>query len=131
MFEEVDIRKKSQIAGSNFGWSAYEANRVENADQKPLAKDAVKPAIVYKHHPACSVTGGYVVHSSPESLAGRYVYGDFCTGKIFSFQPDGTKAVDDHALGLTVPALSSFGKDNDGKIYAVSLNGPVYELVSG
>ena len=30
--------------------------------------------------------------------------------------------------GLTVPSLSSFGEDNEGHIYVVSLDGPVYRL---
>jgi hypothetical protein len=32
-------------------------------------------------------------------------------------------------LGLDVPSLDSFGEDNDGHVYAVSLEGPVYRLV--
>jgi hypothetical protein len=38
------------------------------------------------------------------------------------------KATGDRRVGLTVPSLSSFGQDASGRVYAVSLNGPVYRL---
>jgi hypothetical protein len=64
------------------------------------------------------------------ALAGRYVYGDFCTGRLRSFRISGGRATGDRALGLTVPTLSSFGEDARGRVYATSLNGPVYRLRS-
>ena len=63
------------------------------------------------------------------SLYGRYIYGDFCVGELRSFIPSIRQgAADDKALGVTVPALSSFGEDSAGHIYATSLEGPVYRL---
>ena len=65
-----------------------------------------------------------------ESLYGRYLYGDFCDGVLRSFTADaGADGVaDDRELGLEVAALSSFGEDAAGRLYAVSLEGPVYRL---
>ena len=64
-------------------------------------------------------------------LYGRYLYGDFCVGELRSFPArPGEEATDDRALGVTVPQLSSFGEDNRGRIYAVSLDGPVYRLAA-
>ena len=79
---------------------------------------------------ACAVTGGYVVRDEPlTSLYGRYLYGDFCVGELRSFVArSGRRAKDDRALGIAVPQLSSFGEDNRGRVYAVSLDGPVYRL---
>jgi hypothetical protein len=62
------------------------------------------------------------------ALFGRYVYGDFCAGELRSFKPATPRARDDRSLGLNVPGLSSFGEDNQGQVYAVSLDGPVYRL---
>jgi hypothetical protein len=76
------------------------------------------------------VTGGYVVRDpSLPSMTGRYVYGDFCAGELRSFRPTARRAVDDKPVGLEVSSLSSFGEDNEGHVYAVSLDGPVYRLV--
>jgi hypothetical protein len=63
------------------------------------------------------------------ALYGRYVYGDFCIGQLRSFKPASPEARDDRQVGLEVPSLSSFGQDNAGHIYALSLEGPVYRLV--
>jgi hypothetical protein len=76
------------------------------------------------------VTGGYVVRDRElDSLYGRYLYGDFCAGELRSFiaQP-GRAARDEVALGPVVPSLSSFGEDAAGRVYATSLDGPVYRL---
>ncbi len=127
--EEVDLVARGDGAGANFGWSAFEADQEFNADQ--TATDAVPPVLAYPTSGGnCSVTGGYVVRD-PEltSLYGRYVYGDFCLGQLRSFLArPGQPARADRELGLQVANLSSFGEDNAGRIYATSLDGPVYRL---
>ena len=74
------------------------------------------------------MTGGIVVRDSRLALAGRYVYGDFCVGDVRSFRIVGGKATDDRSTGLEVSQLSSFGEDARGRVYATSLDGPVYRL---
>jgi len=64
------------------------------------------------------------------ALNGRYVYGDYCRGQLRSFRISGGRATDDGSLGLTVPELSSFGEDASRRVYATSLNGPVYRLTA-
>jgi glucose/arabinose dehydrogenase len=127
--EEIDYRPAELACGNNFGWSAFEGNDRFNQDQ--TAPNAVPPILTYDHTDGgCSVTGGYVVRDrSLPALYGRYVYGDFCIGDLRSFKPATPDAQDDRPLGLNVPSLSSFGQDNGGHIYAISLNGPVYRLV--
>jgi glucose/arabinose dehydrogenase len=129
-WEEVDLVRRGEGSGANYGWSAFEGFARFNDDQS--APSAVPPVLVYSHDEGgCSVTGGYVVRDrSLTSLYGRYLYGDFCLGDLRSFPavPDG-RATDDRALGLNVPSLSSFGEDSAGHVYATSLDGPVYRLV--
>jgi glucose/arabinose dehydrogenase len=74
---------------------------------------------------------------SPDFQSSRLVYayytgsdhGDYCAGELRSFKPATPAARGDRSLGLDVPSLSSFGEDNQGHVYAVSLDGPVYRLV--
>jgi glucose/arabinose dehydrogenase len=129
--EEIDSVTLDQITerpGLNFGWSAYEGSERFNEDQE--APGALPPTLEYGRDGGCSVTGGYVVRDPElESLYGRYIYGDFCEGELRSFPAKpGQPARDDVALGVDVSALSSFGEDADGRIYATSLDGPVYRL---
>jgi glucose/arabinose dehydrogenase len=126
--EEVDYLPAERACGNNFGWSAFEGTNQLNEDQ--AAPNAVSPILTYGRDEGCSVTGGYVVRDrSLPALSGRYVYGDFCAGQLRSFKPATPEARDDRSLDLEVPSLSSFGEDNAGHVYALSLDGPVYRLV--
>lgn len=126
--EEIDYVPADRVCGNNFGWSAFEGNERFNQDQ--TAPNAVSPILTYGHDQGnCSVTGGYVVRDrSLPALSGRYVYGDYCRGELRSLGPASPSALHDRSLGLNVPGLSSFGEDNAGHVYAVSLDGPVYRL---
>lgn len=127
--EEVDLVDRSESAGANFGWSAFEGEERFNSDQE--APDAIPPVLTYATSGGnCSVTGGYVVRDRAlTSLYGRYLYGDFCLGQLRSFSSNpGKEADDDRELGLEVSNLSSFGEDSSGQIYATSLDGDVYRL---
>lgn len=127
--EEVDLVARGRGRGANFGWSAFEGDERFNEDQDPAG--AVPPVLTYPTSgDKCSVTGGYVVRDQRlSSLYGRYLYGDFCAGQLRSFPArPGRAATDDRELGVGVEQLSSFGEDNRGRIYATSLNGPVFRL---
>ncbi len=130
--EEIDAVPLSDLvnrdAPVNLGWSAFEGTERLNQDQR--APDALAPVLEYGRDRGCSVTGGYVVRDPAlASLYGRYLYGDYCEGKLRSFtaRPE-RHADDDRELGLEVSQLSSFGEDAEGRIYATSLEGPVYRL---
>jgi glucose/arabinose dehydrogenase len=125
--EEIDFRTRGTARGVNFGWRAWEGTRREDSGLR--VSGDVKPVLQYTHDHGCSVTGGYVIRDRRlPALAGRYVYGDFCAGDLFTakLRQDGARGR--RALGLHVEALSSFGEDRRGRVYVTSLNGPVYRL---
>jgi len=70
--------------------------------------------------------GGFRIRSGevPE-LSGRYVFGDYCSGDVWTLDPSAANAV--VAIGR-VAALSSFGLDTIGRTYALSLDGPIYRI---
>jgi hypothetical protein len=78
------------------------------------------------------VVGGYVARGRvPRTLRGRYVYGDVCSGRIWSARLAGATLVDDRReRGLTVGYLVSFGQDAQGRLYAASLAGDVFRFVA-
>ena len=126
--EEIDFRKHGTAKGVNFGWRPWEGRR-RNFDEP--APGAVFPQITKSHSDGwCSITGGYIVRDRAlGNLYGRYVYGDFCKGQIRAARLSQSKATGDQALPIKdVPAISSFGQDARGRIYAASLNGPVYRF---
>ncbi|MFM9022690.1 MAG: glucose dehydrogenase, partial [Solirubrobacterales bacterium] len=94
-----------------------------------------EPPVITKEHDrgCCSITGGYVLRDPQlPALAGRYVYGDFCQGQVWSARlRTGSARGDTRVAGLpVVEQLSSFGQDARGRIYVVSLAGRVSRLAS-
>ena len=61
-------------------------------------------------------------------LAGRFLYGDLCTGAITTIAVAGGRVTDSGDLGLVVPELASFGLDGLGRVYVMSLRGDVYRI---
>ena len=125
--EEIDYVHDGR--GKNFGWRVFEGNDRYNAAER--APGAVRPVMTFRHSDGwCSITGGVVVRDRAVPAAyGRYLFGDFCKGDILSAklrQPRSTP----RRTGLRVGNLSSFGVDARGRVYAVSLSGPVYRLAS-
>ncbi len=125
-WEEIDFARKGKAKGANFGWRVFEGDARYSPGEK--APGAVKPVITESHADGnCSITGGYVIRDPAlKAWKGRYVFGDYCRGVIQTAKLPGGKAID---RKLKVESLSSFGEDARGRVYATSLNGPVYRLV--
>ena len=120
--EEVDI----VTAGGNYGWRVYEGTQCTNLDPGLCTPtNFVTPIAQYGHSGGrCSITGGYVYRGSAAALpAGTYVFGDFCTGEIFSAAGGAPNVLLDTALNI-----SSFGEDEAGEIYVVGLGGTVHRI---
>ncbi|MBW3592541.1 MAG: PQQ-dependent sugar dehydrogenase [Actinobacteria bacterium] len=130
-WEEVNVVPGGLHAPINFGWDVYEGH--ERVAHGPLTGGAevVWPAAVYPHDPRCSVTGGVVYRGAHiRALVGRFLYGDYCTGEIWSLRvdPDGRAAVRVETPRL--PSLTAFGEDAAGEVLVVSLTGDVYRIVA-
>jgi glucose/arabinose dehydrogenase len=130
-WEEIDFRSRAGLRKlTNYGWSVYEGRaKYKNARLTPGGK-LVGPVTVYNHNRGgCSVTGGYVYRGAAVPAAkGRYFYGDYCSGKIWSLRVVGGRATTVRREPTNVSGLSSFGQDARGELYAVSLEGRIYRL---
>jgi glucose/arabinose dehydrogenase len=130
-WEEIDYVPRAQLGElANFGWDVYEG-RARYEDKQPNSQGRlVFPVEVYDHDGgSCSVTGGFVYRGSavPEA-SGRYFYGDYCSGAVWSLRVEGGGAVDVRREPFNIPGLSSFGEDARGELYATSLQGRVFKL---
>lgn len=131
-WEEVDYLAHARLAKVvNYGWSVYEGSHSYKPSE-PLNRRGklVRPVSQYGHvNGNCAIAGGYVYRgSSQPALRGRYFFGDNCSGAIWSLKVRKGKAVGLRRESITVPALSSFGQDSVGEIYALSMKGPVYRI---
>jgi glucose/arabinose dehydrogenase len=127
-YEEVDYAAKGRGRGANWGWRVFEGPHRNTSEPAPGAR---APVVSYRHDGGrCAVTGGYVIRDKAlGSLYGRYVYGDFCEGRILAVRVRTGRADLRRSLGLHVSSLSSFGEDATGRVLVVSLNGGVFRLV--
>jgi glucose/arabinose dehydrogenase len=128
-WEEVDVVPHAAVKPVlNFGWSVFEGD-VKFKDEQLRGGTLVKPAYVYQHGDAgCSITGGYVYRGAAvPALRGRYVFGDFCSGIVWSGVQSADKLTDVRSEGK-VGELAGFGEDASGELYAASLGGTVFKL---
>ena len=92
-WEGIDFRPVAKLDTlANYGWSRYEGNVVFDPSHRYTnVGEKTFPVLVYSHAHCCSVTGGYVYRGTAVPAArGRYFYGDYCAGTIWSFPVSAT-----------------------------------------
>lgn len=117
------------VKGGNYGWAITEGPQPVKPDQEPGPTPILKPLISHSHVEAMSITGGYVYRGNrlPE-LRGHWIYGDYVTGKIWSFRHDG-KSLSGHSELLDSHIrVVCFGRDHAGEVYIVDYEGQIYRL---
>ncbi|HET6637258.1 MAG TPA: glucose dehydrogenase, partial [Gemmatimonadota bacterium] len=104
--------------GSNFGWRRMEGFHCYDPRQGCEAGGMTLPLHVYGRKDGCSVTGGYVYRGRGlPALVGAYLFGDYCTGRIWALRRAATGEVQvERLLDSNVP-ISSFGEDAAGELY--------------
>ena len=129
-WEEIDYRPRAQISTlANYGWHVFEGRaRFSNTALGP--GQLVAPIHVYSHDEGgCSVTGGYVYRGRAVSAAsGRYFFGDYCSGLVWSLRVQDGRAADVRREPFRVTSLSSFGEDTAGELYFATENGRILKL---
>jgi len=116
----------------NLGWNIHEGvGETPSSHELEGDGEVVWPVATYSHREGCSITGGVVYHGA--ALAGldrRYVYGDYCTGVIWSLlAKPGTGAEDVRRERAKVPQLAHIGTDADGELLFASGAGTLYRAV--
>ena len=118
--EEIDII----TAGGNYGWPVMEGSQCYNSNQ--CNQNGLQlPVGEYLHSETggCAITGGYVYRGRQiAGLNGRYVFGDFCTGVIYTLAPSANGYQREQMLDSSL-LLSSFAEDNAGELYALNISG--------
>jgi glucose/arabinose dehydrogenase len=124
--EEIDFQPADSDGGENYGWNRLEGSQPYAGD---APEDMVLPVDEYPTGEGCAVTGGYVYRGSAISnLYGAYLYGDFCAGFVRGIVLKGGEVTQRREFGINVSSLSSFGEDQEGELYLLSLGGDVFRL---
>jgi hypothetical protein len=122
--EEVNFLPAGHPGGANFGWRCYEGSQPFNLTGCGPASRYRFPILEYGHGAGdCSVTGGYRYRGPDGLLEDTYLYGDFCSGRIWGATPGcgggwrSTLLLDSNLL------ITSFGEGEDGAVYLVGFTG--------
>jgi len=128
LWEEVNFWPAGAGGGANFGWDYYEGSHPYE-DTPPPGVTLIFPVAEYGHDLGCSITGGEVYRGRelPE-LDGIYLYGDFCTGRIWGLRAT-DQGWESRLLWETPFHISTFGLDEQGEIYLADYGaGVIYRL---
>ena len=128
-WEEIDFLPTGTPGGVNFGWN-YREGFHSFEGEPPAGLNLTEPLAEYGHDQGCSVTGGVVYRG--QSLAawqGVYLYGDFCSGRVWGLLPTADGSWQNMLLFETDAHISSFGEDEAGESYLVDYGGALYQLV--
>jgi len=132
-WEEVNVQAGSGAGGQNYGWPCYEGFHATGNSGCVIGTIA-NPVAEYNHGASdsigCAISGGYRYRGSEyPDMAGVYFYGDYCTGRIWGAEPNGSSwtAVQ---LADTDYGISTFGEGQDGSLYLADyFSGKIYKVV--
>lgn len=126
-FEEIDLIVK----GGNYGWRLREGKHCFNPQSNCPTANLIEPIFEYPRSEGASITGGYVYRGRniPE-LIGAYLYADYVSLNLWSLRYDGTRVTNQRLLMNAGIAISSFGEDHEGELYALDHGkGTVFKIV--
>jgi glucose/arabinose dehydrogenase len=126
--EEINFQPATSQGGENWGWKLREGFEEYSGPKTDAMTD---PIFEYRHgEDGCSVTGGYVYRGSAvPALAGAYVYGDFCSGRVWDLRPGADGKWVNTRLFETNYSITSFGEDEQGELYVLDRSGTIYKIV--
>jgi glucose/arabinose dehydrogenase len=128
-YEEIDFAAAGDD-GVNWGWNAREGAHDFAGSPPPGARDPIVET--GRDNGECAIVGGHVYRGRAiPSLDGVYLFGDNCRPTIFGVVQRGGRALAQRDLGVTVDALTTFGEDRTGEVYAAARNGTIYKFVRG
>ena len=117
--QEVDWVANPAPALPNFGWSAFDGG--SKYKPQPTPGTLVTPVTTYGAAYGCAPVAGNVYRGKTvRALRNMYVFGDACSGRVFSILRKDAKLVD---TGLKVPKLTAIGQDDAGELWLIGQKG--------
>ena len=121
--EEIDVVEP----GGNYGWNRIEGDRCYPSGGDCDVADTLLPVATYRHDEGCSVSGGFVYRGEGvPPLYGSYVYGDFCSGRIWALPVDLSSGP--VLIAESGHRIAGFGQWGGG-LYVLAFDAPVLRIV--
>lgn len=121
--------------GKNYGWNIVEGSHCYPIGSTCDTNGLEMPLFEYNHDEGDrSVTGGFVYRGSNNpALTGKYIYGDFISGRVWAlnYDTEQEEVLSNVELINSPRNISSFGEDANGEIYLLDLStGRVYDIIA-
>jgi len=130
-WEEVNFQPAGSPGGQNYGWKIIEGFhcfQTSPCDQSELTLPVVEYALHVEGD--CAVSGGYAYRGTDlPAWNGIYLYGDYCSGRVWGLFQDTAGVWQNALLFETGSRITAFGQDEVGEIYLVSHSGSIYRLM--
>ena len=115
--EEVSFEPASSAGGLNYGWNCREG---DIPGPGGCSGTFVEPIMVYPHTAGnCSISGGFRYRGCIEGLVGTYVFGDYCTARIWLGTEDTPGNWSFSEWDNLGGSIYGFGEDEDGELYVL------------
>lgn len=113
--EEINLIVK----GGNYGWKIKEGKDCYSPSSNCDATGLIEPVLDYGRSGGdVSITGGYVYRGQViKNLTGKYIYGDYVSGRIWALELDGNQVKSNTLLMKSSARISTFGQDPNGEVY--------------
>jgi glucose/arabinose dehydrogenase len=141
-WEELDYEPMGSGGARNYGWRVREGAHDFDASLPPWSEPLTDPFFEFGHDAAECITAGFVYRGTAlgPSFYGRYFFGDFVRGRLWSMVPQvdpdsGTVTATnlvEHTGDVVAEAnlLVSFGEDSAGELYLVSYGAGVISRIA-
>ena len=122
--EEIDVVER----GGNYGWNRLEGTRCFRPSSGCDREGATPPVAEYGRSLGCSVTGGVVYEGlDAPSLAGSYLFADYCSGRVWALAPDSGSVSE---VARSPRQVASFGTDAQGEVYLLTFGGAILRIAA-
>jgi glucose/arabinose dehydrogenase len=122
-WEEVDAAPAG-AAGLDFGWRRWEGRHCYNPPTGCDAAGVTMPLTEYGHDQGCAIVGGVVYRGAAiPALDGAYLFGDYCSGKLWAIDAGGGGGQTPVLLLSSGLAIGSMTADDTGEVVVTDLRG--------
>lgn len=131
-WEEINFAPAG-VSGVNFGWRCREAMHCTTlANCGCVDPSWTDPVVEFPHSQSrCAVMGGFVYRGSDIPwFDGSYIYGDYCSGRMWSFKYDGStvsefteRTAELAPVNSSIGPVLGFGEDAAGELYILDRGG--------
>ncbi len=125
--EEVDL----VVRGGNYGWKLREGFVCYSPSTNCPTAGLIDPVVDYPRSEGVSITGGFVYRGTAiPQLVGRFIFGDYSSGRVWALTSDGQGGYTSTLLVDTSFGIASFAQLHDGEVYVLDVfTGQFHQLV--